>query len=140
MTYLEFYLRAKTPFFLHSPFMFALHQKVLFAPLNKNRRRELDIHSREEELLYKLSDYLHPQNIYTIDIETPVAATQPWNNQEPQPHDIIFVNHPHRTSASGKQWSTLCQHPDATATIDTFHAGIILFDKKLSKQHFLLRP
>jgi len=140
MTYLEFYLKAKTQFFLHSPFIYTLYQKVLFAPLSKSRRKELGINNREEELIYKISDYLQPQHLFTINIETQVAENHPWNNQEPQPHDIIFVNHPHGTSENQKLWNTLCQHPAATATIDTYHAGIILFDPKLSKQHYLLRP
>ena len=111
MNYVTFLLRAHTDFNLHSPFLYRLYREVLFAPLPRRRRKELGLRSRQEELRYKLDDALGPDA-------------------------YLLMPHPHRDEA---RWKALCAHPKATATLDLYHSGIVLFNPHLSKQHILLR-
>lgn len=111
MSYLHFLLHATTAYGLHSPYLYRLYHEVLFAPIPRRRRRELGLHSRQATLRYKLEHSL-PRGSYQL------------------------MEHPHRHEA---QWEALCLQEGATACLDLYHSGLILFNPKLSKQHILLR-
>ncbi|MCQ2300547.1 MAG: hypothetical protein MJZ81_10540 [Bacteroidales bacterium] len=146
MNRLQFFLKAKTKFNLHSPFVFDLYREVLFAPLAKERRRELAIADKRQELIYKLANHLQPQHLFLAHMDdhmvelvrkaSPHTVVEEWTGQTPSPSDIVLLSHPHR---SEQLWQRLQAIPHATATLDLFHTGILLFNQKLHKQYFLLR-
>ena len=111
MTRLWFLLKAQTQYGLHSPYLYRLYREVLFATLTKRQRRALGLRTRSEATLYKLSHSLPADS-------------------------FLFMERPHSNEA---QWRQFCQHPQATATIDLYHSGIVLLNPHLSKQHYLLR-
>lgn len=153
MNRFQFFLKAKTQYNLHSPFVFHLYREVLFAPLDKVRRKELGIERSDlyGELLYKLTNHLRPDTLF-LPSEDPKAATIV---QKASPKTItttlatlpssssraslIIFPHPHTSHDTEEQWHQICQTDKSTASIDLYYAGIVLFDPKLSKQHFLLR-
>lgn len=147
MNRIEFFLRAKTQYNLHSPFVFNLYREVLFASLAKTTRNSLGITSKHQETLYKVVNHLQPQALYLTHDENKSLAQQAsvhtdvelWKEQTTRGNDMIVVAFPHRNGASEKQWNSLQQMENATAILDLYHTGIILFNPKLSKQLFLLR-
>lgn len=146
MNRLQFFLKAKTKFNLHSPFVFDLYREVLFAPLAKERRRELAIADKRQELIYKLANHLQPQHLFLAHMDgrmaelvhkaSPHTIVEEWTGQTPSPSDLLLLLHPHRNE---QLWQHLKETPHATAILDLFHTGILLFNKKLHKQYFLLR-
>lgn len=146
MNRLQFFLKAKTKFNLHSPFVFDLYREVLFAPLAKERKRELAILDKSQELIYKLANHLQPQHLFVDNLDervvelvkkaSPRTLVEEWKGQTPSGSDIFVLAHPHKRE---QLWQRLQEQPLATATIDLFHTGILLFNPKLHKQYFLLR-
>lgn len=149
MNRVGFILKAKTQYNLHSPFVFNLYRKVLFARLGRRRRVLLGIENRFEETVYKMSNHLRPHALFVITHDdkikrivghaAPETKLMAWGQQPITPNDILLVPFPHRNRAREEQWKQCCALAEATTTIDLYHTGIVLFDKKLSKQHLVLR-
>ena len=104
-------MKATSAYGLHSPYLYRLYREVLFARMPRRQRQHLGLRTKQDELLYKLNRSLPPES-------------------------FVFMYHPHRQE---ERWQRLCAMPHATACIDLYHSGIVLFNPKLSKQHILLR-
>ncbi len=52
---------------------------------------------------------------------------------------IIIIHDIHLNADMEKAWAKICENEMATFTIDLFNMGIIFFNKKSPKQHFIIR-
>ena len=150
MNRLQFFLLAKTEYNLHSPFVFDLYRNVLFAQLDRNTLATLGLRrgDRYHQLVYKLVNSLQPATLYLPDddVATRIATTAMSNvaishrMEDFVPHPTLAICPvPHRDDEQERQWFRLAGMPCATTSIDLYYAGIVLFDKRLSRQMFLLR-
>ena len=111
------FLRAKTQYNLHSPFVYRLYTEVLFSHAH-GRGRSF------EDVVWRLERYYNSTfNIQHSTLSTPDGL-------------FLLVDHPHRHEA---QWQALVGSSDWQVTIDLYRCGIAVQSPRLSKQHFLLR-
>ncbi len=55
-------------------------------------------------------------------------------------NDTIFVfDDIHWSKGMTEAWNIIYKHPDITVSIDLFQLGIVFFNKKCQKQHFIVR-
>lgn len=151
MNRLQFFLHAKTEYNLHSPFVFDLYRKVLFAQLDKDTLTMLGLHrsDRYHQLIYKLVNHLQPATLYVPTIDAVTERIASTANSHVRVSDCLedFNSHPelavcpspHHDTEKERHWQHLTQLHDATTAIDLYYAGVVLFDKRLSRQTFLLR-
>ena len=117
MNRITHFLRAKTQYNLHSPFVYRLYTEVLFSHV-RGRGRSF------EDVVWRLEQY-YGQTLNTehLTLNTPDGL-------------FLLVDRPHRHEA---HWQALVASPDWQVTIDLFSCGIAVQSPRLSKQHFLLR-
>ena len=114
------FLRAKTQYNLHSPFVYRLYTEALFSRARGHGRSFKDIVWRLEHY-YRLS---HTElSTINYQLSTPDGL-------------FLLVDHPHHREAD---WQALVGSPDWQVTIDLYRCGIAVRSPRLSKQHFLLR-
>ena len=120
MNRLQYILRAKTQFSLHSPFVYRLYTEVLCSHCPGHGRSATDI-------LWRLEEYYGIRHS-TFDSQHSTLST---------PDGLfIIVDHPHRDE---KRWRELIDNPQWQVTLDLFTAGVAVANPRLSKQHFILR-
>ena len=120
MNRLQHFLRAKTQFNLHSPFVYGLYTEVLFS------RAEGCPRKRYAAVLWRLEKYYNVVSERSAD--TAILVTPEGR--------FLVVDHPHRDEA---RWQSIVVDPQWQATIDLFSVGIAVANPHLSKQHFILR-
>ena len=120
MNRLQHFLRAKTQFNLHSPFVYGLYTEVLFS------RADGCPKGRFEAVVWRLEHH------YRVVAEHEVGAVKLHTSEA----DFLLVDHPHRNEL---RWEELVAKPDYQVTIDLFDVGIAVCNSHLSKQHFILR-
>ena len=116
MNRISHFLRAKTQYNLHSPFVFRLYTEVLFSRARGRGRSYEDVVWRLEEY-YGLPHSGHPT------LHTPDGV-------------MLVVDRPHIHETD---WQALVASPDWQVTLDLYSCGIAVASSKLTKQHFLLR-
>lgn len=117
MNRLQYLLRAKTQFSLHSPFVYRLYTEVLTSHCPGRGRSAADI-------LWRLEEYYglpHPTSHFPL--STPDGL-------------FLVVDHPHRDE---RYWREIINSPEWQVTLDLFTVGIAIANTRLSKQHFILR-
>ncbi len=114
------FLRAKTQYNLHSPFVYRLYTEALFSRARGHGRSFNDIVWRLEHY-YRLT-HTEPST-FKFQLSTPDGL-------------FLLVDRPHRHEA---QWQALVGSSDWQVTIDLYRCGIAVQSPRLSKQHFLLR-
>ena len=120
MNRISHFLRAKTQYNLHSPFVYRLYTEVLFSHAPGRGRSFADVVWRIEEY-YGLSH----------------CQLSTANCQLPTPDGLfLIVDHPNRCEAD---WQALVDSTEWQVTIDLYRCGIAVQSPRLSKQHFLLR-
>ena len=119
MNRLQHFLRAKTQFNLHSPFVYGLYTEVLFSRAPGRGHNFEDVVWRLERH-YGVSARCQGD---TASIHTSEA-------------DFLVLDHPHRDET---RWQSLIDDPRYQVTIDLFAVGIAVVNPHLSKQHFVLR-
>ena len=120
MNRLQHFLRAKTQFNLHSPFLYGLYTEVLFS------RAEGAPHGRFAGMVWRLErhyDVVASRTGDSASLLTPEGR-------------FLVVDHPHRDES---RWNSIISDPQWKATIDLFSVGIAVDNPRLSKQHFILR-
>ena len=119
MNRLQHFLRAKTQFNLHSPFVYGLYTEVLFSRCHGRGRGFKDVVWRIEHHYGVAAE----RREGSASIHTPEA-------------DFLVLDHPHRDES---RWQSLIDEPRYQVTIDLFTVGIAVVNPHLSKQHFVLR-
>lgn len=120
MNRLQHFLRAKTQFNLHSPFLYRLYTEVLFS------RAEGAPKGRFAEVVWRLErhyDVVADCSAGTATLFTPDGR-------------FLVVDHPHRDEA---RWQSVIDDLQWQATVDLFSVGLAVANPHLSKQHFILR-
>lgn len=120
MNRLQHFLRAKTQFNLHSPFLYGLYTEVLFS------RAEGAPHGRFVEVVWRLE---HRYSV-VADRAGDCATLDTADGR------FLVVDHPHRNEA---RWQSVIDNPRWQATVDLFSVGLAVANPRLSKQHFILR-
>jgi len=114
------FLRAKTQYNLHSPFVYRLYTEVLFSHCPGRGRSFEDVVWRLEQYYGLPHSHLSP---LTSHLSTPDGV-------------ILVVDRPHRHEA---EWAALVADNAWQVTVDLFSCGLAIASPRLSKQHFLLR-
>ena len=54
-------------------------------------------------------------------------------------YKCVIIKKPHQNELKDRIWKELCFLKDISISIDLFQFGILLVDKKISKQHFVVK-
>ena len=138
MNRLEYWLRADTQYRVHSPFVFDLYRKVLFARLDRETQKRVCAPARKRcdrlfhELVYKLADHY---GLRLLQNDGDMAVLEGGNPVE----RVAVVRRPHRDSQVEQRWRNLQADSSYRVSIDMYDAGVLLDNPKLHPQHFLLK-
>lgn len=149
MTRLEYWINSQTQYRIHSPFVFEMYRKVLFARLDKELRArmlslmpdEMKLHYQQadwreqkyHEMVYKLKDHYGMQTV-CYDADEAVLR-----GGEPEFGTLKVVCRPHRCRARELRWQAQQGNSKYNVSIDLFDVGLLMRQDKLHNQHFLLR-
>lgn len=133
MTRLEYWIRAKTQYSVHSPFVFDLYREVLFAHIPATLLPDTSRNDRRyHALCYKLGDHFRLTTVSSSEQCTELSGDKDFGK-------VLVVNHPHHDKASEQAWHQLCQTAPYLVAIDLFDVGILFSNPRLHRQYFLLR-
>lgn len=135
MNRLQYWIKAQTQYGVHSPFVFDMYRKVLFARVGKDLRRQLGIthDAPYHEMVYKLRDHYRLEVLCYDDDEAVLQG---------DPHQfgtIKVVCRPHSCKARELRWQAQQGNSKYRVSIDLYDVGLLLDNPKLHRQHFLLR-
>ena len=106
------------------------NQKILsVSSLCHFSNQELNIF---EGLGVSLSEDYHADLIYLEEID---ASTKDIILN----YKCVIIRKPHQNELKDNIWKELCSLKDISISIDLFQFGILLVDKKISKQHFVVK-
>lgn len=135
MNRFQYWLRARTRYNLHSPFLFDLYDKVLWARLDGRPaavpqccRRDRRYH----EMVYKMTDFFSMHVTESTADSTMLAGNGVVKK-------AIVVRRPHRSSTAERQWHTIADTSDCNIAIDLYDVGLLIQNPRLLPQRFLLR-
>lgn len=135
MNRLQYWIKAQTQYSVHSPFVFDMYRKVLFARVGKDMRQQLGI-TRDapyHEMVYKLRDHYHLQTLCYDDDEAVLQG-------DPAAFGTVkVVCRPHGCKARELRWQAQQGNTKYRVSIDLFDVGLLLDNPKLHRQHFLLK-
>lgn len=135
MNRLQYWIKAQTQYGVHSPFVFDMYRKVLFARVGKDVRRQLAItHDHAyHEMVYKLRDHYHLEVLCYDDDEAVLQG-------DPATFGTIkVVCRPHRCQAREYRWKAQQENAKYRVSIDLYDVGLLLNSPRLHPQHFLLK-
>jgi len=130
---LQYWIKAQTQYRVHSPFVFDMYRKVLFARVKGTPIPQGQSASRRyHEIVYKVQDhyglqvscYDEDEAVLTCGDETRFA--------------IKVVNHPHHCKARELRWMSQQQNEKYHISIDLYDVGLLVTNPKLRRQHFTL--
>lgn len=136
MNRLEYWIKADTQYDVHSPFVFDMYRKVLFARLSRRQKRQ----ARERfgcaspffQILYKMVDhYRMEQGERQLDC---VVLEGRGDLSK-----VVLVDRPHATPGAEEHWARLKAETDCQVSIDLYDVGLLIWHPKLHRQHFLLK-
>ena len=147
MNRLEYWMKAPTQYNVHSPFVFEMYRKVLFAhakdadvdaflaqlppewavPQNGGRVR------RYLEMVYKMQDH-YRLRLICLDADEAVME-----GDDDGPRTVKVVFQPHHCRARELRWTAQQGNAKYNVSIDLYDVGILMFHPKLHKQYFILR-
>lgn len=157
MTRLKYWIVADTQYGVHSPFVFEMYRKVLFAsvgrPLQGRMCQGLTTEQAAmvaaaprkdrtyHELVYKLRDHY---GLSVLCYDEDEAVLQPSaDGSQPQPPNgletVKVVCRPHRCHARELRWCAQQGNEKYNVSIDLFDAGVLMMHRGQSRQHFVLR-
>jgi hypothetical protein len=108
------FLRAKTAYNLHSPFVYRLYTEALFSRCPGRGRCAGDV-------VWRLEEYYGLPHSGSTTLHTP---------------DGVFLV---VADTGGPDWDAVVASPDWQVTLDLYSCGVAVSSPRLSKQHFLLR-
>ena len=136
-SYMYYLARARSEFYVHSPFVYALMTRCINGP----GKRAFE---SRDKLFDRLGQYLEKQYGRTRLVRcTEKASISAFAAKVPEimPMEsiVVFVDKPYATAQREKEWNDACAQSDITLTIDLFRAGIIFPFRDMEKEHFCLR-
>lgn len=138
MNRLQYWIKAQTQYRVHSPFVFAMYRKVLFARLPKELSRKVEEEytiggRRYREMVYKLKDHYRLRQICYSSDEAILEG-------DPQTFGMVkVVSRPHGSRLRELCWNTQCNSGEYNVSVDLFDVGLLMSHPKLHRQHFLLK-
>lgn len=149
MNRLEYWIKAQSQYSVHSPFVFEMYRKVLFARVKDSDLDDFVAQLPPEwvaslskdgrlsrqylAMTYKLHDH-YQMCLVCIDSDEAVLE---GGDQGLELVKVLF--RPHRHRARELRWMAQQNNAKYNVSIDLFDVGILMFHPKLHKQHFLLR-
>lgn len=169
MTYIEFLIRAKNQYNLHSPYVFNLYQQVLNTRLQRDKIG-IVLSGKQHRIIYKIANTFRPHNVYigttapshiativahatqhnvTI-VSTPTLHTidlaiinniEEWKqiSEYIGPQSIVLWLQPHKNSLAESQFATFVADNKVKVSLDMYHTAIAVFLPQLHKEHYMLR-
>lgn len=150
MNRLEYWIKAQTQYSVHSPFVFEMYRKVLFAPLQGEEKklwlewmpdtlrdtvqRKPRGEQRYHQTVYKMADHYRLQ---IASYDTCEAVLR--GGDEKGLESVKVVCRPHRDKESEREWAAQTEDEKYNISIDLYDTGLLLMHHKLHKQHFLLK-
>ena len=142
MNRLEYWIKAQTQYRVHSPFVFEMYRKVLFAHVDEEAfwafaaqlptGEGADPRDRRYwETVYKMQDY-YGLRILCLDRDEAVMEGGPLES-------VKVVCRPHRYRARELRWMAQQGNAKYNVSIDMFDVGVLFYNPKLHKQKFILR-
>lgn len=142
MDRLSYWIKAQTQYRIHSPFVFEMYRKVLFARMDG---RECDAFVAQEasgwepdrrerkyvETVYKMRDYYHLRML-CFDADEAVLEGDEMVR-------VKIVCQPHRCHARELRWMAQQGNTKYNVSIDLYDVGVLFYNPKMRSQHFLLR-
>ena len=141
MNRISHFLRAKTQYNLHSPFVYRLYTEVLFSHCPGRGRSFEDVVWRLEHYYHLPHSHLSPFTSHLSPLTSHLSPftfhLSPLTSHLSTPDGVILVvDRPHRHEA---EWAALVADNAWQVTVDLFSCGLAIASPRLSKQHFLLR-
>ena len=144
MNRLEYWIKAQTQYRVHSPFVFDMYRKVLFARLDaegEGRMRAFvpegvdfcRADRRYHEVVYKLCDH------YGLRVACYDGDEAVLEGDEAEFGSVKVVCRPHRCRARELRWMAQQGNEKYNVSIDLYDAGLLLSHPKLHRERFLLR-
>ncbi|MBQ7280505.1 MAG: hypothetical protein IJR13_07285 [Bacteroidales bacterium] len=133
MTRLGYWIKAKTLYDIHSPFVYDLCRNVLYARAPEEAVAARDGHTRRfATLLYMLKDYLSLSEMRSEGNTLLLGGNDTWGR-------VLMVDAPHADRKAEHQWTALCADEAYRVSIDLYDVGLLFTNSHLHRQHFLLR-
>lgn len=155
MTRLEYWIMADTQYRVHSPFVFEMYRKVLFATVGKELRERMceGLSAEMEEMVrkakrcerkyhesvYKIRDH-YGMKVVSYDEDEAVLE----NGVDPITglnviDTVKVVCRPHRHHARELRWRAQQGNKKYNVSIDMYDVGLLMFCPKMQEQQFLLK-
>lgn len=136
MTRLEYWIKADTQYTVHSPFVFDMYRKVLFARLSRQQRQRVRAQYGSDtsfyQTLYKIADHYHMR----LGEGRPDCCILEGDGEL---SSVMLVNRPHANLKSEAHWDGLKSNADYQISIDLYDVGLLIRHPKLHRQHFMLK-
>lgn len=133
-SYLYYLTEARSEYYVHSPFVYALMSDCL------RKKRRLVPESRDR-LFERVRDYLEARDsaaeIHRILPRQPIADA--FRRLPCSENTAVFIDVPHRDRRREAQWTALCEDPEVALTIDLLRAALVFPRRAMDKEHFCLR-
>ena len=156
MTRLKYWIVADTQYGVHSPFVFEMYRKVLFASVGKELRARMGEGLTEvqaamvaaaprrdreyHELVYKLRDHYGLSVVCYDEDEAVLQHTGNGGRPAADGLDTVkVVCRPHRNHARELRWRAQQGNEKYNVSIDMFDVGLLLMHCGQCRQHFVLR-
>ena len=152
MNRLEYWITADTQYRIHSPFVFEMYRKVLFAEVDSSLsrsmakglspeveemirtagRREREYH----EMVYKLRDHY---GLKVVCYDNDEAVLSPESEHAFIEGEMKVVCRPHRCRARELRWQAQQGNAKYNVSIDLYDVGVLMYCPRMRKQRFLLK-
>lgn len=152
MTRLEYWIKADTQYRIHSPFLFEMYRKVLFAEVDNSLRccmtKDLPQETAEliasaerrdkayHEVVYKLRDHY---GLKVVCYDGDEAVLSPKSEQAFIEGEMKVVCRPHRCHARELRWMAQQGNAKYNVSIDMYDVGVLMFCPGMRRQKFILR-
>ena len=144
MTRIEYWIKAQTQYRVHSPFVFEMYRKVLFAHVDADAYKAfadqlpVDLASdrrcrRYIETVYKMQDYYH---LRMVCFDSDEAVLEGGSEGL---EGVKVVCRPHHCRARELRWMAQQGNAKYHVSIDMFDVGLLLTNPKLHRQRFVLK-
>lgn len=144
MNRVEYWIKAQTQYRIHSPFVFEMYRKVLFANVGDGayeayvsglpaELRNDRTARRYVETVYKIQDYYHMRTL-CMDADEAVLAAGCGGME-----GVKVVCHPHHRRARELRWMAQQANAKYNVSIDMYDVGVLITNPRLHRQQFVLR-
>ena len=125
MNRISHFLRAKTQYNLHSPFVYRLYTEVLFSHCPGRGRHYADV-------IWRLEEYYGLPHSQLSTLNSPLSTLH-FQLSTPDGTFLVVAD------TRSEEWDAIVASKDWQVTLDLYHCGVAVSSPRLSKQHFLLR-